>query len=69
MTSPDREYIKDDITIEWRASLCTHCGECITGLPQVFNIDARPWVNVANASKEQIVEQVNKCPSKALQIR
>jgi uncharacterized Fe-S cluster protein YjdI len=54
--------------VEWRPELCTHCTECITGLPAVFNLSLRPWVDLSKAAPSEIIAQVEKCPSKALAI-
>lgn len=67
--TPTRAYPKEDITVEWYPELCIHCQECVNGLPEVFNLEARPWVNVEAATKDKIVEQVNKCPPQALRIK
>ena len=69
MSEPARTYIKDDISVEWRPELCIHCSNCTNGLPQVFSLFNRPWIDVTKATKEQIVDQVNKCPSKAISIK
>jgi uncharacterized Fe-S cluster protein YjdI len=66
---PTRVYERDGLAVEWRDYLCVHCGECTNGLPQVFNMQSRPWVNVNAASPHEIKEQVRKCPSGALSIR
>lgn len=63
-----RTYTNGEINVLWDSSLCTHCGECQEGLPDVFNPDARPWVNMKGATTEQITEQVNECPSGALRV-
>lgn len=63
-----REYTNGEITVKWDSDLCTACGLCKTGLPQVFNPDARPWVNMAGATSAEIVEQVKQCPTGALLI-
>jgi uncharacterized Fe-S cluster protein YjdI len=68
MSNPTRTYKKDDLIVEWRQDLCIHCGDCINGLPKVFNLEARPWVNPDGASKEEIRSQVLRCPSGALQL-
>ncbi|MFT7546150.1 MAG: putative Fe-S cluster protein YjdI, partial [Gammaproteobacteria bacterium] len=36
---------------------------------EVFKPKERPWIQPENASKEQIIEQVKKCPSGALSIQ
>ncbi len=63
-----REYIKNDLTVGWQAEQCIHSEKCWKGLSEVFNPKGRPWINLDGASKEAIIEQVNKCPSGALSI-
>lgn len=65
---PTRTYVHEDLIVEWRPELCIHCQLCITELPMVFNLDARPWVNLKGAFKDQIIEQVKACPSQALSL-
>lgn len=66
MSEPTRVYKKEGCVVEWRKELCIHCKTCITELPEVFNADARPWVNVEGALADRIREQVGRCPSGAL---
>ncbi len=63
-----KKYSNDDITILWNASLCTHSGKCVRGLPDVFKPKERPWINMTAATSEDLVSQVNLCPSGALSI-
>jgi uncharacterized Fe-S cluster protein YjdI len=63
---PTRTYSNGTITVEWFAGRCIHCENCIKGLPEVFDLQARPWVNVDAASPREIAEQVEECPSGAL---
>ena len=69
MANPTRSYDNGEIIVDWYPERCIHCKVCVNGLPEVFNLDARPWVNVKGASTDEIVEQVHKCPSAALSIR
>lgn len=66
MTKPTRTYKRGNLTVEWRAELCTHCEGCITGLPEVFDLNKRPWVNLAGATVQQVWDQCCECPSGAL---
>lgn len=59
-------YTNGEVTIVWQPKLCKHSGNCVRGLPAVFNSKEKPWVKPAGASTEQIIEQVKKCPSGAL---
>ena len=64
----ERTYTKGNLNVLWKSELCTHCNECWLGLPEVFNPDARPWVNLDGASSQEIMHQVVMCPSGALSI-
>lgn len=66
---PTREYSNGEIVVEWRPELCIHCESCKLGLPNVFNPEARPWVNINGATSEEIENQVKQCPSAALAVR
>ena len=64
----ERIYTKGSLQIRWQSDLCTHCGLCMDGLPEVFRPTERPWVNLEGASTLDIVDQVVQCPSGALSI-
>lgn len=64
-----KEYQKEDLTIIWEDTKCTHSGACVRGLGEVFNPKLRPWINMNNGTKEEIKTQVKKCPSGALSIK
>jgi len=51
------------------ASRCRHYGECVQGLPEVFDVAARPWVNPDGAAPGAVAEVVERCPSGALHYR
>jgi uncharacterized Fe-S cluster protein YjdI len=38
----------------------------LRGLPSVFDVFEKPWINVNGASPDAIIEQVKRCPSGAL---
>jgi uncharacterized Fe-S cluster protein YjdI len=61
-----KNYTNGEITVVWKPDLCIHSTNCVTGLGEVFNAQARPWVNMQGATSEQIRVQVEKCPSGAL---
>jgi putative redox protein len=67
-TEKQIKYSNDEITVAWKPEMCKHSGRCVTQLPAVFNLQSHPWVNVHGASTEEIVLQVNKCPTGALTI-
>lgn len=68
---PDRihEYAAPGVTVTWEPGRCRHAGECVRGLPAVFEVDRRPWIDPAAAPAEQVVEVIDRCPSYALGYR
>lgn len=66
METTNREYTNGTVTVVWKPDLCIHIGYCWQGLPQVFDPDKTPWINVTGASTEEIIAQVKECPSGAL---
>jgi len=65
-TEKEMKYTNGDITVLWKPDVCKHSGRCVTQLPEVFDLKARPWVNMQGADTEKIIDQVNKCPTGAL---
>lgn len=61
-----REYATDEITVHWDSDRCIHSGVCLRRLPEVFDFDARPWVNVTGADAATIADAIDHCPSGAL---
>ena len=61
-----KEYKNDHVIVHWFPELCAHPGTCLRLLPEVFNLQHRPWVNVNAAEPEEIIRTINKCPSGAL---
>lgn len=59
-------YENDDIVIEWRRDKCQHAAKCVKGLPKVFNLKARPWINVNGADADTVAGIIDTCPSGAL---
>ena len=48
------------------AQRCRHSGECLRGLPEVFNGGQRPWIAPGAASAALVAEVIRRCPSGAL---
>lgn len=63
------EYKTGDLTIIWQPSMCQHAGVCVKTLPQVYDPKAKPWVKPENATTEELMAQIDACPSGALTYR
>jgi uncharacterized Fe-S cluster protein YjdI len=66
MEAAMQEYRNDKIVVRYDPKICIHAGDCVRGLPNVFDVGKKPWINVDGASPDSIAEQVKKCPSGAL---
>lgn len=60
-------YETPDITVTFDPNICTHSGRCVRGLPMVFDISRRRWIQPEHASAREVAAQVERCPSGALQ--
>lgn len=50
----------------WTAKKCTHAGVCARTLPEVYKPREKPWISPQNASAEDLIHQIDRCPSGAL---
>ncbi len=66
---PSRTYVGDAIEVRWEPRLCIHVRNCVRGLPQVFDPQARPWVRIEAADADAIAAAVETCPTGALHYR
>ncbi|HEY0866168.1 MAG TPA: (4Fe-4S)-binding protein [Fimbriimonas sp.] len=66
MEEPTIRYSNGEVTVLWKPHRCIHSGNCVRGLPAVFDVRRRPWVDAHAASTDEIVQQVSRCPSGAL---
>ncbi|GAA4154912.1 (4Fe-4S)-binding protein [Chryseobacterium ginsenosidimutans] len=62
----EKEYSNGKLTIIWKPEVCIHAGNCVKLLPKVYNPKAVPWVKANNATSEQLISQIDQCPSGAL---
>ncbi len=63
-----KKYQAEGVTVVWQPALCSHSKKCFDGLPEVFNPENRPWVQVEASDPASIIAQVKQCPSGALSI-
>jgi len=61
-----RTYSNGKITVFWDSDKCIKSGMCDGQLPQVFDVNKRPWVNLDAADVEEIKRVIDTCPSGAL---
>ncbi|HRF82005.1 MAG TPA: (4Fe-4S)-binding protein [Flavobacteriales bacterium] len=67
--SKEHTYTNGEVTIIWKAELCSHSRKWWTGLKEVFKPGDRPWIRPDGATTERIIAQVEQCPSGALTYR
>lgn len=61
-----KEYSNGEVTVVWKPELCIHSAICAKGLPKVFQPREKPWIKHESATSDEIIGQINKCPSGAL---
>jgi uncharacterized Fe-S cluster protein YjdI len=61
-----KHYSNGDITVVWKPGQCVHSTLCWKNLASVFNPKHRPWINMNGAWTDEIIAQVDQCPSGAL---
>ncbi|MEY4876604.1 MAG: hypothetical protein RL708_1753 [Bacteroidota bacterium] len=64
-----KEYGNDKIIVVWQSGKCIHSGNCVHHLPTVFHPKESPWIQVEQATTDEIRATVAKCPSGALSIK
>ena len=62
----EQTYRGQHISVSFDSSRCSHSGTCIKNLPSVFNLKARPWINLNDCDSEEVIQTINRCPSGAL---
>jgi uncharacterized Fe-S cluster protein YjdI len=61
-----RRYTRDGAAVTYEVALCRHAGECVRGLPAVFDTTRRPWIQPQNASIDDLERVIALCPTRAL---
>ena len=64
--SRGRTYKGSDVDITFNASRCIHAAQCLHGLPDVFDAEAKPWITPDGAAADEIAAVVARCPTGAL---
>jgi len=66
MEEKEIHYSNGEVTVVWRPGLCQHSGVCVRTLPNVYKPNEKPWVKAENATTQELIDQIKKCPSGAL---
>lgn len=61
------DHPNGEITVLWIPERCEHAAVCVKSLPQVYHPKDRPWITAQNANTEELIDQIKRCPSGALQ--
>jgi uncharacterized Fe-S cluster protein YjdI len=59
-------YAGEHITVTFDPNLCIHSARCLAGLPAVFDVGRRKWIDVDAAPADDIARVIERCPSRAL---
>ncbi|MEW4925116.1 (4Fe-4S)-binding protein [Algibacter sp. 2305UL17-15] len=66
MEIESKEFSNKDIAVTYDPCACTLSGTCAKELSHVFSNKIIPWINLDDGKKEEIIKQIKKCPSGAL---
>lgn len=65
-------YTSRQVDVSFDGEVCVHSGVCTASMPEVFNVEARPWINPEAAwtpeAAQLLIDVVGRCPSGALRI-
>jgi CDGSH-type Zn-finger protein/ferredoxin len=61
-----QDYPAPGITVHFNRSICSGAAECVKNLPAVFKNASEDWIHPEEASVEEVITTVKKCPSGAL---
>jgi uncharacterized Fe-S cluster protein YjdI/CDGSH-type Zn-finger protein len=64
-----RVYRGARIEVSFDLGRCIHVAECLRGLPEVFDVERRPWIEPDGGEPDAVAAVVGRCPSGALQYR
>lgn len=61
-----KEYTNGEVTVVWQSGKCIHSAVCVKNLSAVFQPQTQPWIKLENATTDEVINTVKKCPSGAL---
>lgn len=59
-------YYGENIEVSFDANRCIHVQECVNGLPDVFDPEERPWIDLEEVDPDEVADVVRRCPTGAL---
>jgi len=62
------KYEGKDVVVTYDVKRCIHAGECVHGLPQVFDPKTKPWISPDAADVDALLQTVMRCPTGALHL-
>lgn len=63
---PLQRRSSETIEVTFDPNRCAHAAECLRRAPEVFDLQARPWMQPEHLDAESLAEVVRQCPSGAL---
>lgn len=68
-----KTYTGPLVDVNYDREICRHAAECVRGMPTVFDVAKRPWINPEHAATDDDANLlryiVGLCPSGALEIQ
>ena len=67
METKKNVYANREITVSFSPRVCINAERCAKGLSEVFRTSVIPWIDLDGAATSEIIAQIKRCPSGALQ--
>jgi uncharacterized Fe-S cluster protein YjdI len=61
-----KTYVGVEVDVSFDPEVCVHSGNCVRGQPAVFDTSRKPSIVPDAAAPDDVVAQVQCCPSGAL---
>lgn len=61
-----KDFQGPEITVHFNRSICSGAAVCVHNLPAVFKSSGEDWIQPGEASVDEVIATVRKCPSGAL---
>ena len=66
MEANDNVFSNKDITVTFEPGQCINAQKCAKELSEVFRTSVIPWIYLEDTETNRVIQQINRCPSKAL---